>query len=118
MTSPSAVQVRSTTFRISRRSSYRRGRWKRRSRTVLNPRRRPALATVGPAGRRDLARSVSINSIGLGSVTPLLGRDDVAVVRLTAVDDLHLRARRKVVDPPGEGLGRPEVRTVAVVTGA
>ncbi len=49
-TVPSATACRSPSVRSSRRSSYRRGRWNRRSRTVSRPRRRP-VATQRRRGR-------------------------------------------------------------------
>src|SRR5579862_9966978 len=127
-TSPSGVHVRSPSRRISRRSSYRRGRWNSRSRTVETPIRRPARATIGAAGNPERAIGASRSSAGVvgtgrgfdagegfGAATPLLGRDEVAVVRLAAMDDLDLRARRDLVDPAGERLRGREVRPFAVV---
>ena len=45
----------------------------------------------------------------------LLGRDQVAVVRLAAVEHLDLGAGAQLVDPPRERLGAGEVAAVAVV---
>src|SRR5262245_56969803 len=45
----------------------------------------------------------------------LLGRDQVAVVRLAAVHDLDLRAGPEVVDPTRQRLGRREIAALAVV---
>ena len=47
--------------------------------------------------------------------TRLLGGDEVAVVRLTAVDDLDLRSGRCRADLPGDVLGLAERRVDAVV---
>src|SRR5436190_3958172 len=139
-TIPSSTQTSSPTWRISRRSSYRRGRWKSSSRTVRKPSRRPARWSVfaaprpesrsivssriagsvgggGAGGRRRAPRAAAGRPVfALGPVTPLLGRDQVAVVRLAAVDDLDLGAG-PLADPPGDGLRLQEGGILAVVEG-
>ena len=86
--------------RSSRRSSYRRGRWNSRSRTSYQPRRTPArrsmAAAVSPAwcerGRQELDRVGGRGGAGRRPRPhPLLGGDEVPVVRLAAVADLDLR---------------------------
>src|SRR5436190_2577113 len=136
-TVPSFTQTSSPSSRISRRSSYRRGRWKSSSRTVRKPSRRPARWSTFAAPRPDSRSIVSSSSTGSvggglaaggrrdgraldggglvpGRVTPLLGRDQVAIVRLAAVDDLHLGAG-PLADPAGDRLRLEERRVLAVV---
>ena len=47
--------------------------------------------------------------------TPLLGRDQVAVVRLAAVDDLDVVGAELLADPLRDRLGLEEGRVLAVV---
>src|SRR6266702_7865674 len=100
------------------------------------PSRRPARPTVGAPARPDRATSTSrraTGSVGTGGTgrgratrgrapggrtpglpaTPLLGGDEVAVVRLATMDDLDLGAGHKVVDPPRERLGPCQVGALA-----
>ena len=123
-TVPSSTQPSSPSWRISRRSSYRRGRWKSSSRTVRKPSRRPArwrrfaaprpdslehrVEELGRIGRRRRRRrrlparrriGSASGSGRAGPVTPLLGRDQVAVVRLAAVDDLDVVGAELLADP-------------------
>ena len=69
---PSGAAWRSSSVRISRRSSYRRGRWNSRSRTVSTPSRRPERRRTCAAPSPDRPTgwsSSSTGSVGTGAAT-------------------------------------------------
>ena len=92
---------------------------------MKNPRRRPARRRTAPALSPDRVNSVSSSSAGsvggggsggaaglrvFGAATLLLGGDEVAIVRLAAVDDLDLGAIGRRPDLAGDRLGLGEGR--------
>ena len=88
---------------------------RRRARSRLSIVSRSSAGSVGGGGRSaPCAARGSVPAVGAvaGPATPLLGRDQVAVVGLAAVDDLDLGAARRSPIRRGDrlGLGKGRVR--------